>query len=47
MMKKRKSKTLLQRDMNIAKSTTMELNLSTKTIKSKKLYCRKKYRIDY
>ena len=29
------------RDLNIAKASTMELNLSTRSIKSKKVYNRK------
>jgi hypothetical protein len=35
-------KKIKQRDINIAMSATMELNLGTRTIPSKKLYNRKK-----
>jgi len=41
-MKKVKAKKVLARDLTIAKSATMELNLGTRTIKSKKIYDRKR-----
>ena len=42
------SKTPKQRDMNIARNATMEVNYGTRSIKSKKLYNRKRQaRIDY
>ena len=43
-----KSKTVKSRDYNIALNATMEINLGTRSIPSKKNYNRKKMkRIDY
>lgn len=47
-MKRNKTKTPVKRDINIAMNATMEVNYNTRTIKSKKLYDRKKQaRIEY
>jgi hypothetical protein len=37
-------KKVKMRDINIAMSATMELNLGTRSIKSKKIYNRKKFK---
>jgi len=42
MPKIKRNKTIKSRDINIAMSATMELNLGTRTIPSKKVYNRKK-----
>jgi hypothetical protein len=35
-----------QRDMNIAMNATMEINLGTRSIPSKKVYNRKKFKME-
>jgi len=42
MAKIKRNKAIKSRDINIAMSATMELNLGTRTIPSKKVYNRKK-----
>jgi len=45
-MKKNKKNRIKKRDFNIAMNSTMEINLNTRSIPSKKIYSRKNKKIE-